>query len=78
MSEMAETVGVATSITLSAMSANRLRSMEASVEARTIRTLGREALQKQFTKEGVGVGRCGVAVYVEAAALACGRRALLH
>ena len=40
VSVIAETVGVATSITLSAMSASLLRLMEVSVEARTIRTLG--------------------------------------
>ena len=37
---MAETEGVETSITLSAISASVLRSMASPVEARTIRTLG--------------------------------------
>ena len=40
VSEMAETVGAATSMTLSAMSASLWSSMFLSAEARTIRTLG--------------------------------------
>ena len=69
---MAETVDVATSITLLPMSVSRLRSMEASVGVRTIWMLGGRRCRNSFTKEGVGVGRCTELVPKEIAAyMAC-------
>ena len=51
VSEIAETVGVVTSITLSAMSASLRSSIVASAEASTILTLGSKPLHKKFTKK---------------------------
>ena len=47
---------VATSITSLAISASLSRSMDESVEARTILTLAKKPLQKELSEEGVSVG----------------------
>ena len=51
VSATAEMVGVATSMTLSAMSASLLRSVEASAEARTIRTLGGRRCKNSYRRK---------------------------
>ena len=62
-------VGVATSITLSASSASLLRSIEVSVDARTIRTFeGRRCKKSSRRKEEEGTARPQFQLYPQAAA----------